>query len=52
MVFDVDPAGKGAAGVFVAKILIDGAALSGPPLTALRGRWSVDRGLVLTAIVL
>ena len=27
-------------------------ALSGPPLTALRGRWSVERGLVLTAIVL
>jgi 4'-phosphopantetheinyl transferase EntD len=40
------------AGSFVSRILIDGAALSGPPLTALRGRWSVDRGLVLTAIVL
>ncbi|MGH3523873.1 MAG: 4'-phosphopantetheinyl transferase, partial [Mycobacterium sp.] len=28
------------------------AALSGPPLTVLRGRWSVDRELVLTAILL
>ena len=52
IVFDVDAAGSGTTGVFVSKILIDGAALSGPPLTALRGRWSVDRGLVLTAIVL
>jgi 4'-phosphopantetheinyl transferase EntD len=50
IVFDVDS--KGNTGVFVAKILIDGAALSGPPLTALRGRWSVERELVLTAIVL
>ncbi len=41
-----------AAGTFVSRILIDAEALSGPPLTALRGRWSVDRGLVLTAIVL
>ena len=39
-------------GTFVSRILIDPEALSGPPLTALRGRWSVDRGLVLTAIVL
>jgi 4'-phosphopantetheinyl transferase EntD len=52
VVFDVDPAGAGASGIFVSKILIDPAALSGPALTALRGRWSVDRGLVLTAIVL
>jgi len=50
VVFDVDPGGAG--GAFVSKILIDGDTLSGPPLTALRGRWSVDRGLVLTAIVL
>jgi 4'-phosphopantetheinyl transferase EntD len=50
IVFDVDPAEP--AGVFVSKILIDGAALSGPPLTALRGRWSVRNDLVLTAIVL
>jgi 4'-phosphopantetheinyl transferase EntD len=40
------------AGTFVSRILIDPAALSGPPLAALQGRWSVDRGLVLTAIVL
>jgi 4'-phosphopantetheinyl transferase EntD len=51
VVFDIDPP-DGTTGEFVSKILVDGAALSGPPLTALRGRWSVDRGLVLTAIVL
>ncbi|GFG96881.1 4'-phosphopantetheinyl transferase PptT [Mycobacterium timonense] len=39
-------------GRFVSRILIDPAALSGPPLTELAGRWSVERGLVLTAIVL
>ncbi|WP_155770260.1 4'-phosphopantetheinyl transferase family protein [Mycobacterium asiaticum] len=39
-------------GRFVSRILIDPAALSGPPLTSLAGRWSVERGLVLTAIVL
>ncbi|HEX7322069.1 MAG TPA: 4'-phosphopantetheinyl transferase [Mycobacterium sp.] len=39
-------------GAFVSRILIDPAALSGPPLTELRGRWSVVDGLVLTAIVL
>lgn len=50
IVFDVDP--EGSTGVFVSKILIDGAALSGAPLTALRGRWSVRNDLVLTAIVL
>ncbi len=48
--FEAD--GSGSAGSFVSRILIDGSALAGPPLTALRGRWSVDRGLVLTAIVL
>ncbi len=53
VVFDIDPSDTtGTTGDFVAKIRIDGAALSGPPLTALRGRWSVQRGLVLTAIVL
>jgi 4'-phosphopantetheinyl transferase EntD len=52
IVFDLVPPGRKTAGVFVSKILIDGAALSGPPLTALRGRWSVERGLVLTAIIL
>lgn len=40
------------AGSFVSTILIDPAALSGPALTALAGRWSVVDGLVLTAIVL
>ncbi|WP_025736198.1 4'-phosphopantetheinyl transferase family protein [Mycobacterium genavense] len=40
------------AGTFVSRVLIDPEALSGPPLTVLRGRWTVDRGLVLTAIVL
>ncbi|ORW93322.1 4'-phosphopantetheinyl transferase [Mycobacterium sp. IEC1808] len=52
IVFDPDPTGRGSTGTFVSKILIDGAALSGPPLTALRGRWSVERELVLTGIVL
>jgi 4'-phosphopantetheinyl transferase EntD len=51
VVFDTDP-GAETAGQFVSKILIDGATLSGSDLTALRGRWSVQRGLVLTAIVL
>jgi enterobactin synthetase component D / holo-[acyl-carrier protein] synthase len=50
IVFDVE--GTGADGGFVSTILIDPTALTGPPLTALRGRWSVDRGLVLTAILL
>lgn len=48
--FDVD--GSGSGGGFVSAILIDGTALAGPPLTTLSGRWSVRRGLVLTAIVL
>jgi 4'-phosphopantetheinyl transferase EntD len=48
--FDVD--GSGTAGGFQSRILIDPAALSGPPLTTLRGRWSVRDGLALTAIVL
>lgn len=47
--FEADGPGGG---TFVSRILIDPEALSGPPLAALRGRWSVDRGLVLTAIVL
>jgi 4'-phosphopantetheinyl transferase EntD len=45
-------ADSGSAGGFVSRILVDGAALSGPPLSALSGRWLVERGLVLTAIVL
>ncbi|OBH91088.1 4'-phosphopantetheinyl transferase [Mycobacterium sp. E2989] len=52
IVFDLDPPDGATTGVFVSKILIDGQALDGEPLTALRGRWSVERGLVLTAIVL
>jgi 4'-phosphopantetheinyl transferase EntD len=48
--FSVDA--TGAAGAFESRILIDPAAESGPPLTELSGRWSVDKGLVLTAIVL
>ena len=48
--FGVDSGG--AVGEFVSEILIDPVAVSGPPLTALRGRWSVREGLVLTAIVL
>lgn len=50
IVFDVDA--DGASGEFVSRVLIDPAALSGPPLTELRGRWSVRDGLALTAIVL
>jgi 4'-phosphopantetheinyl transferase EntD len=49
--FEADSPGS-ATGGFVSRILIDGAALTGPPLTALRGRWAVERDLVLTAIVL
>lgn len=43
---------SGSAGTFDSQILIDPAAESGPPLTALSGRWSVVDGLTLTAIVL
>jgi 4'-phosphopantetheinyl transferase EntD len=50
IVFDVDDTGT--AGGFVSRILIDPAALSGPPLQTLSGRWSVRDGLTLTAIVL
>ena len=50
IVFTVD--GNGTAGGFESRILIDGAAVSGPPLATLRGRWSVRDGLALTAIVL
>lgn len=50
IVFSLD--GSGTAGSFESRILIDPVALSGPPLTSLRGRWSVRDGLALTAIVL
>ncbi|VEG53906.1 4'-phosphopantetheinyl transferase [Mycolicibacterium aurum] len=48
--FDVD--GSGQAGTFTSRILIDPAAETGPPLTSLTGRWSVQNGIALTAIVL
>jgi 4'-phosphopantetheinyl transferase EntD len=48
--FEVDESGS--AGSFESTILIDGATLSGPPLSSLAGRWSVNRDLVLTAITL
>jgi 4'-phosphopantetheinyl transferase EntD len=44
--------GAGSSGTFESRILIDPSAESGPPLTVLSGRWSVARGLTLTAIVL
>jgi 4'-phosphopantetheinyl transferase EntD len=50
IVFDVDDGAT--TGGFESAILIDPAARSGPPLTTLRGRWSVRDGLALTAIVL
>ena len=43
--FTVDDSGS--AGAFESTILIDGDTLSGPPLSTLAGRWSVDRELVL-----
>ncbi|MDP9168246.1 MAG: 4'-phosphopantetheinyl transferase [Actinomycetota bacterium] len=48
--FTVD--GSGSTGGFESRILVDPSAESGPPLTALSGRWSVASGLTLTAIVL
>lgn len=50
IVFSVDDSGT--AGGFESRILIDPAALLGPPLSSVRGRWSVRDGLALTAIVL
>jgi 4'-phosphopantetheinyl transferase EntD len=48
--FDVD--GTDTSGTFESQILIDPAAVSGPPLKTLSGRWSVRDRLALTAIVL
>jgi 4'-phosphopantetheinyl transferase EntD len=48
--FDVDESGT--SGGFESRILIDPAAVTGPPLQMLPGRWSVRDGLALTAIVL
>jgi 4'-phosphopantetheinyl transferase EntD len=50
IVFDVNA--DGTAGEFVSEIRIDPTAETGPPLSALRGQWSVRNDLVLTAIVL
>jgi 4'-phosphopantetheinyl transferase EntD len=50
IVFDINA--DETSGEFVSRILIDPTALSGPPLTALRGSWAVRNGLALTAIVL
>src|SRR5947209_2680042 len=50
IIFTLDDSGS--AGSFESTILIDGETLSGPPLRALNGRWSVNRELVLTAITL
>lgn len=50
--YDGDDGESGTGGGFVSRILIDPTTVSGPPLTALRGRWSVAGGLVLAAIVL
>ncbi len=48
--FSVDATGAG--GAFESRILIDPAAESGPPLSSFAGRWSVQNGIALTAIVL
>ena len=48
IIFGVDDSGS--AGTFESTILIDGATLSGPPLSTLAGRWSVDRELVLMRV--
>ena len=50
ILFDVDASGQ--SGSFTSEILIDPAALLGPPLSTLSGRWSVREGIVMTAIVL
>ncbi|MFF3855005.1 4'-phosphopantetheinyl transferase [Micromonospora sp. NPDC002575] len=39
-----------AGGTFVARLLVPGPVLGGAPVTAFRGRFLVERGLVLTAI--
>ncbi|MGD9620456.1 MAG: 4'-phosphopantetheinyl transferase [Mycolicibacterium sp.] len=50
IVFDVDSSGS--SGSFTSEVRIDAAALWGPPLTTMAGRWSVRNGIALTAIVL
>ncbi|MGB5111518.1 MAG: 4'-phosphopantetheinyl transferase [Mycobacterium sp.] len=48
--FTLDASGN--TGSFQSRILIDPAAEHGPPLATLAGRWSVARGIALTAITL
>lgn len=38
-------------GTFTARLLVEGPAVSGSPLTRLRGRWLADHELLLTALV-
>jgi len=42
----IDPAGT-----FAASLLVPGPVVSGSPLTEYHGRWTVDGGLILTAVV-
>ena len=42
----VDPAGT-----FAARLLVPGPVVSGAPLTTYHGRWTVERGLIATAVV-
>ncbi|MCW4353887.1 4'-phosphopantetheinyl transferase superfamily protein [Hoyosella sp. YIM 151337] len=50
--FGVSDAQTGcASGDFTATILIDGAAISGTPVTQLHGKWLISEGLVLASIV-
>lgn len=38
-------------GTFISRILVDGTAADGSVLSTFEGRWVIDRGLILTAIV-
>ena len=40
-----------AAGTFAARLLVEGPEVNGAALTAFEGRWLVDAGLIITAIV-
>ena len=39
------------AGTFAARLLVPGPVVGGSPLTTYHGRWIVERGLILTAVV-
>jgi enterobactin synthetase component D / holo-[acyl-carrier protein] synthase len=39
------------AGTFAARLLVPGPVVSGAPLTIYHGRWTVERGLIATAVV-